>query len=884
MKKTISLIFAAVVCAFAFLTSSCSESAPVISAQAELTSATVTSATVTLNTQGLIEYAYVVKADASEASDPAVIFLEGTTGVLVDGTNEVVINGLEGNSNYVAIFAFRQSETAFFKDLVIVDLATPDYEESLTILGLYHDGFSVHYKIPEEVKTRGNAIRYGIGSLPIHMMQKLSYGNCDADFLLQNGQRHFVNDTTIIFRDYNVYELDENGDYVLDEWTGEPITLHTPFTPGEPLIFLAGEFAWDPEHYWGPGWYTAMFDYDAYYEAMWGGGGFDPWSLRTRTVEVDDEGLDEDQYWTGWFSRKHVVLEQPMPLDCNVDFQYDMKATKGTVRITPDENVWQYCIYILPDYEYEMMLPYLDNNTDYLQWFTASYPAMAYFGAQTLEGPVELALEDMIWVEPETDYHLLLTALGNENGTTQKFYHEKFSTTGKTLPAPTVQVTAIANPSGQESPYEVWYNVKCTSKNAVSGKYAANYDSEWAIMLNRGYTYNNIVAMGNALTDADIEAINSDAGMDLMFSSLPDMTTLLGVMLYNEEETANEISENSGMASAKTIREPAKDPVQSSLFTDLLGDWTMSAPTQVWNYNTGVYDDTGVQTCKVTISDGFTLPETLTDDVYATYADATGQSREEVDALYADLKNEVKIFNENLKSQNRLLCQGFGYEADDAWLEYYTLNTPYDLFVSPTYNGYNNRSIIQDCGPKWYLEVLPDGTLVSPVNAARQYPLCFAKYYTLYLAGVSVTPENTGYITNWEDNSDVLFPCTVASDKNQVTVGALTYNGYPYYMTGVYTNYTGVVTTDRMINGPISLTKGWTEPNVPDAAPAAKRASAAPAFTWNPANGVALKSGSAVLRRTPMSATAPVYQKVTYKHRELEDALARMRKAYVYER
>ncbi|MGN1234168.1 MAG: hypothetical protein ACI4UJ_12095, partial [Candidatus Cryptobacteroides sp.] len=460
MKKTISLIFAAVVCAFAFLTSSCSESAPVISAQAELTSATVTSATVTLNTQGLIEYAYVVKADASEASDPAVIFLEGTTGVLVDGTNEVVINGLEGNSNYVAIFAFRQSETAFFKDFVIVDLATPDYEESLTILGLYHDGFSVHYKIPEEVKERGNAIRYGIGSLPIHMSSKINWQTADADFLLQNGQRHFINDTTITYRDYNVYELDENGEYVLDEWTGEPITMHTPFTPGEPLIFLAGEFAWDPEYYWGPGWYTAMFDYDAYYESLWGGGGFMPWSLRTRTVEVDDEGSDEDQYWTGWFSRKHVVLEQPAALDCNVDIQYDMKATTGTVRITPDENVWQYCVYIVPDYEYEMLLPYLDNNADYLQWFTASYPGAVYFGAQTLEGAVEMALEDFIYVEPETDYHLLLTALGNENGTTQKFYHEKFSTTGKTLPAPTVEVTAIANPSGQESPYEVWYNAK----------------------------------------------------------------------------------------------------------------------------------------------------------------------------------------------------------------------------------------------------------------------------------------------------------------------------------------------------------------------------------------------------------------------------------------
>ena len=880
MKRTIKLLFAAGICALAFLASACTESAPVVTAQAELSSASVTSATISLNTKGLIEYAYVVKADASEASDPAVIFLEGTKGTLVDGLNEVVINGLEGNSSYVAIFAFRQSETAFFKDIIAVDLATPDYEESVTILGLYNDGFSVHYKIPEEVKTRGNAIRYSFGSLPMHMMMKNQWGSLDADFLLQNGQLHFVNDTTITFRDFNVYQLDENDQPILDEWTGEPVSLHTPFTPGEPIVLLAGEFAWDPEYYWGPGWYTAMFDYDAYYDSM--GGGFMPWGLRT--VEVDDNGSDEDQYWTGWFSRKHIVIEQPQPLDCNVDISFDVNAVSGTVTITPDENVWQYCVYIVPDYEYEMVLECLDNNTDYLQWFTASYTASMFFGAQTFEGPIELDLAEMLYLEPETEYHLFLTALGNEEGTTQKFYHETFNTTAKIMPAPVVKVSAIANPSGKESPYEVWFNVKCTSKDAVSGKYAANYESEWGKVLNQGSTYNNIVSMGNTLTAAELAEINSDAGMNLMFSTLPDMTTCLGILLYNEEDTANEITKDSGMASARSIAEPAKEPVSSSLFTDLLGDWTMSAPTQSWNYTAGGYEDTGVQTCKVTVSDGFTMPETLADSVYTIYSELTTMSREEVDALYEDLKSEVAIFNASLKSQNRLLCQGFGFDTDDARIPYYTLNTPYDLFVSRTYNGYDNRSIIQDCGPKWYLEVLSDGTLVSPVNAARQYPLSLATYYTLYLAGVSVSDENTGYITNWEDNSDVQFPCTVSSDKNQVTVGAVTYEGHPFYMTGVYTNYTGVVTTDRMINGPITLTKGWTGTATRAAAPAVKSASAAPAFTWNPANGVALKSDRAALRRTPFSDKAPVYQKAAYKRIKIEDSFERMKKAYGIER
>lgn len=103
-------------------------------------------------------------------------------------------------------------------------------------------------------------------------------------------------------------------------------------------------------------------------------------------------------------------------------------------------------------------------------------------------------------------------------------------------------------------------------------------------------------------------------------------------------------------------------------------------------------------------------------------------------------------------------------------------------------------------------------------------------------------------------------------------------------MTGVYTNYTGVVTTDMMINGPITLTKGWTETAAPAAAPVVKSASAAPAFTWKPANGIALKSDRAALRRTPFSDKAPVYQKAAYKRIKIEDSFERMKKAYGIER
>ncbi|MGN0201408.1 MAG: hypothetical protein ACI399_00695 [Candidatus Cryptobacteroides sp.] len=881
MKKSFKALFAGL-CALAAIATGCNEEPKIVpevaSAEATVVSAEAMTATIKLTTKLLTEYAYVVRTDATSADDAAIIFLEGNSGELVDGDTEIVLKGLHGNTDYIVKFAFRESESQFYAEILTVEFTTGDYTDNLTILETTDEGFTIHFKVPQEVKDRNNAIRYNFGSLPVYLMSKVGwYSVPDASILLQNGQHHFVNDTTITYGDFNVYELDENGDYIYDEWTGEPILVHDPFTPGEPLILLAGEFSYDTDNMtgWGNGWYNPMFDSDSYYEYLYGGGG--GWG--PLAIEIDDNGSDEDQFWTGWYARKHITLPQPEELDCTLGITMELGAKKGTITFSPDENVWQYCVFIVAEADYEMILQYLDNNEDYLQWFTASYPAAAYFGTFTFEGPVQLTLEDYYYLEPETEYRLFVTALGDENGLSQKFYNVPFSTVGKSLPAPEVEVKAISNPSGQESPYEVWFNVKCTNKLAQSGRYACNYNSEWGKLLNRGYTYNDIIATGNRLSDADIEQINSDEGMNMKFSTLPDMETLLGVVLYNEEETCNIVDIDNALASATSIKEPAKTPVTSSLFSDLVGTWTMSASTA--KYEGGSYVDAGVQKCKVTISDGFTLPETLADSVYTIYSEVTGKDKDAVDAEYEGLKKEVAAFNANLKAQNRLLCTGFGFDKADSYVQYYKLNTPYDYFVSRTYNGYDNRSIIWDCGPKWYLEVLEDGSLVVPINDAHQYPLCFATYYTMYLAGVG----EGGYITRLYDDEDCTFPCEVADDKNSFVVKPYIYNDVPYYLTGVYTYYGYVYPTTLKIVSELTLTRGWdeTEP----ASSAATRSSNAVTTTIasDPVNGNKLNGTVPTMRRTPMVEHEPiVYQQATYRFVKVEDAVKKMMKAYGYER
>ena len=230
----------------------------------------------------------------------------------------------------------------------------------------------------------------------------------------------------------------------------------------------------------------------------------------------------------------------------------------------------------------------------------------------------------------------------------------------------------------------------------------------------------------------------------------------------------------------------------------------MSADVAEYDYYSSGWVPAGTKSCKVSIVEGVSYPETLDESVYATYKDLVGMSKEQVDALYDEFKTEMDEFNAMLKSQNRLLCYGFGF--DNADTQYFTLNTPYDLFTSKSYTGYDNNSMLWDCGPKWYLEILEDGSVVAPVNAVRQYPLNLAGYYTVYLAGVA-----DKYINVLEDGSDVLFPVSVSDDANTVTVNPYIHEDTEYFLNGMYSNYGYMYPTNNKITSALTLTKGWTE-------------------------------------------------------------------------
>ena len=850
--------------------------------------ADVSSAVVKLDTKNITDYAYVFASESEDANedgqtDPVVIFATGVSGKVADGVNEVKVDGLEGEQTYKLTFAFKTVKEEFYSTTLDVEITTLPYPDgqTFTLLETYMDGLKFHIQVPKEVLERGNAIRYNVGSLPMYLQNKIGwFAKLDTEQLLYNNQKFVKYDTTLVYNNANIYDTDENGNPIIDEWSGEQVMLHTPFSPGEPIVIMGGEFAWDTtdSQGWGfDGYFQTTFDVDGYYDNIGGGddmgGGWGPLSIDT------DDQSDEDAYWKGEFFRKYVVINQPDALDCNVEITPNVGAMSGTINIVPDDNVYQFCYLILPKAEFdEYVMPFIDNNENYLQWFVTSYFATISFGASFGQGPTSIVLEDMLYLEPETEYELLLTAMGNEEGTTQKFFRTTFSTAAKSLPAPTVEVKAIPNPEGEESPYEIWYNVKCTSGDAVSAKYACNYEREWTAMLLRGSSYEDLVSMGNAFSAAELEQINSSDGLDVRFSTLPDQTSLFAVLCFNEEDTSNSIpkDDDPALARATSIKEPAKTPAPgySEALSALSGDWTLSSTAEVKN-DDGSTTEIPVKT-KVNISAGYSYPDVLPESVYEIYADAVGASREKVDALYTEFKQEVDEFNAWLKSQNRILCHGFGFDNPDSYYTYFTPNTPFELFCSKTYNGVDTNSMLWDCGPKWYLQVNDEGGLEVPINSQRQYPMSLATWYTIYPLAVS----ETGFLDCGPDGEDIIFP-VLFDDPSELTIGNAVLkdteeNEIEFSLTAGYISYGYAYACGYQPVSALKLNQGWTEEEVP-----AVSSVAAKAQKVQPYGNSYGKSVTPVKRKTPIRAPKKVELKeVKYKILTADEIKANIQKVY----
>ena len=240
------------------------------------------------------EIAYLCQENALPVEDPALINMSGKKVTLSKSGEHKLLADLKENTEYHLYIVARLSATEFSQVYSFTfTTGAFQFDQLATVVTTMHDGFKMHITVPQSVAqsipgTPGSrGIRYTLTDI---MTYNLMRQNSDEYWmLLTNAGMHTTKSETIEFSDQtNRMQSSEdlNEDGVVNEY--DQTIKWNPVSPGEPIVFLAGEFEWMelPDEYkgedapnyvvdgwtypagWSPGYYLPMLDgeqYDAYY-------------------------------------------------------------------------------------------------------------------------------------------------------------------------------------------------------------------------------------------------------------------------------------------------------------------------------------------------------------------------------------------------------------------------------------------------------------------------------------------------------------------------------------------------------------------------------------------------------------------------------------------
>ena len=831
MKNFKHYLFAVAALVVGFAFSACQPDTPEekpaqASVQINVASVTASGAVIEITTQGVSSYAYIM----NELELPATAIYGGGTVVEIEDasvstTTEVSFSGLEATTDYTVFFAVKDTKNVLSETVYTAEFTTIGYSDVLTVVDRMYDGFSVHIAVPEDVKARGNGLRYSTSSLPMYNYMK-SLGSMELDMLLYNAQQYTTKDKTVIYDEYHSTERDENGDLIYDEAGNLTSASYAdPKVPGEPGVFIVGEFSYmdNPNEniVYENGEITTVYE-DMYtgsgsvvwaFPAGWSNGYYRPeFDWISWINDIDTDAYDTEKYWTGYYQRIQVDTLEPEVLDGKVDVRVsNLTPVNAIIDFTPDSNVVFYNIMILEESDYQAaVLPLLEYNEEYLCWFTGSYFGLYTFGSEMATSAATLRLTD--WFGDTKGYagkefRVLVAAMGDNQGRSQSLTSMTFTLPEVTKAAPEVVVTAVED----DDPYLATFNIKAPNKDAYEAYFACNYVREFDDVLG-SYTYLTLLQdMGNKFGNTEIEMMNSDEGFTFSVASRENATTRLAVLVYNDEGTHNNVNATGSTAVCEYTTPRANYParVNSDLFEALCGEWTASAP--MIEYTTDAETGEGKwidvknpYTSDVTISGGVYCPEELPEEVYQVYAKA-GVSREETDELFEEYQALAKEYNNRTRGFNRLLCLGYNF-AD----EVYGLDTrmqPWDLFIAEDYGFKVVSNIFYDFGPKWNLEIDKDGNVWLPIDIEKEFPMETFKFgmdYSLYMLAVGMNSYlGAPYYKNGELILDSRFPVEVSEDRNTITIKPIVYN---------YTNSAGQPATEIYYPCVAQLQYGQAQP------------------------------------------------------------------------
>ena len=802
-----------------------------------LSGVSTTTAKLTLTTNGVLEVAHkVVKvAEAGEtAPDAAIVFAEAEKVLpVVDGENVLDVEGLEGATDYVVYVAMKLANETFV--LEECSFTTSEYgDQILTMISTTPFSVKFHVNMPD---TADWVLL--LGDRETYEQMKMYFGQSDAGFLESVGCINYRGSQTIEIKDGDFW-------YTEVDWDGSVLGDMTyTIKPGSAYVMLISAA------YWGevPNVWPETWRWMPYYEVAGGGGGWDDWVdddmgvMNTRGAmnlgEYTEVCTDEGVTFTHEYA-KQCFWTNPAALPAEGE-GVEVTLRKLTERtayfeMVPSENCLSYHVLPLSDEDYSMLTSFIGEAG--MQAYVLNY-------GEPLAGGNEYVMSGLT---VGANYHMMVTGLFEENGAVQSFHHSTFSPQESTLPLPVIEVTSVEEKNTHD---KVYFNIKCSTKDATAGKYIANYVKDWIPELNSGYSYNDMVEMyGQILTEEELDQVNSDEGYELFYTTYEDVATRLAVIAYNEDEKAGEAV----WADSKAAGLPAKTKVESSLYADLEGNWVLN----YWDTQSYLSSENSDKSKKyrqfqttITTNPDFgpaSFAAWQGDASYDFVLGALGGNEARVKNLFDEYKAVAAYHKEKYASQNQIVSVNFpcGYyvKADKQ-----NVYTPWDLFTSEYYSAYDNFELFYDFGPKVFFEVKDANTIVlkSDMNALPPMESFDGAYY---MVGIGKNGTTNQYLLSCE------FPVTVSEDKNTLTVHPVEYEGVLYYPGTVQYNY-GYAYPQNVTYKELVYTRGTLEDA--QSPVAAKRFSVADAIkasraVYNATEGVAIDFTAPAKRNAKLQA------------------------------
>ena len=814
----------------------------VVSFNVELKSVSAASAEVTVLSEGITRVAWIV--GTQKINDSNVIFATGRSEEITSNEQVLTIGGLQPESSYVVSFAAETVKEKIYNEVLSVELTTTDFSDEYTLFDIDYRSAKIHVKVPEAVRERGNVLKWGFCDFAFY-----NSGVSDAQKINMHDD-----DYHNYFTEDRLFTLDNSPENQSPSMPGggydEDYPYYEAIYPNQDCYFMVGEFAYVSEDEMGhwivdeegdeiyvdftngyhePGYYNPLFNERAWQEAYGGSTPTKPRSNWRATPLAEKVLPDQSQFWTGYYLLVNFKTKAPEKMEGEVQVDLSgLTPNGGEIRLSPNgKQIRSYIAYVLTPEAWENIQNTVKDpsNMADVQAYMTSYKCQSSNPVYWYTGEASIPVNECInFPDSETDYTIAIIGMGDDEGTKQFFQVSTFRLPVSTLDKPESSVEWVEELTTERS---LFFRVKCPTKNAAGTAYAFNYSREWNTLLEAGYAIEDIVASSYAYFQAEeMEFINSEEGYLVEFRGLePGLSFTCGVLCLN----ADGFYDKGVLAEGRTLPRATPQRLESPYFESLKGEWTLTATIayEVYDNKTLTWSPaTTVRKSRVEIGD-ITLPGLSEEDYNTASRNYYGPiSREEMDAIYSEVREALPAYHESVRAQNYILCQGYDlypwlYDRGFSSTGY---NSPHALLTNRYYSYYDATTLFFEYGPKWYFEVDAEGNLSVPFSFYHLDPnYAFEGYYLCGLSSQKSGAENGNYNLlpagvengNWAVGH---FPVTF-KDEDTIVIEPYEYNGEKYYahLVNIVVNANGQLqpSTGARIISEITLTRGWDEKDHP---------------------------------------------------------------------